>query len=433
MDFCRKSIYDNVKFTQSTQFDIKDIFGHKRNKTIQTNLACACTQDRLAYLAERLTAVEHRLNITNKSTRLEISSSIKEQLAQILRRIGVIENCLKRLRFSSIYDGFYKPGTRISSKSSNDILNDLQNTSMNDSGFISHGPEATTHSSVGLSSRSTPLLTPNTIITTVLSEENTPTNTDNESNPSGLSTPVVSSPQYYRNQMTSPRSPGLRLTSSPITREERDISRVIRDKLADVERLLIDIEHEVSHDLKIDEETQTTEIRSSLKKLLVEVHTDSSSQTETDSDCTDTETQTNSDGSSHVGTQKSVKTINGTTQFERMGTYSKSTEAKAPTNSASSGTDVTFSTTSTQSGLVLTRAGASQTPKTSMSTSGSQYTAFASSKSVQYENNGIARGEQASPEQSSQYSQHIPSANHGATQTKLKQQTSSSSQVSGIS
>ena len=84
---------------EGSQFDPKDVFGSIRNSTAQTDMTCICSSDRIRHLSARISAVEMRLGIPDRSSNLPQSSGILERLAHILTRIGIIESYLKRLRF----------------------------------------------------------------------------------------------------------------------------------------------------------------------------------------------------------------------------------------------------------------------------------------------------------------------------------------------
>ena len=90
-----------LHYTQSTQYDPIDVFGCIRNSGVQTDLACVCSPDRLRNLSSRIALIERRLNLQDRSKNIPSNANVTEQLKLILRRLSIIENCLKRLRFDS--------------------------------------------------------------------------------------------------------------------------------------------------------------------------------------------------------------------------------------------------------------------------------------------------------------------------------------------
>ena len=88
-----------LQYTQGTQYDPIDVYGTVRNSASQTQLACICSTDRLNNLSSRIALIERRLNLQDRSCNVPDNANFEEQLRLILRRLSIIENCLKRLRY----------------------------------------------------------------------------------------------------------------------------------------------------------------------------------------------------------------------------------------------------------------------------------------------------------------------------------------------
>ncbi|KAL5264735.1 hypothetical protein ACHWQZ_G005720 [Mnemiopsis leidyi] len=401
-----------LKQSSSTQFDPIDIFGCIRNSAVQTDLACVCSSDRLRNLSCRITIIEQRLNLQDRSKSIPSNASVDEQLKLILRRLNIIENCLKRLRFSSLYDTFYDH-PKMSRMNSSDILLDLQTTSLQDSGFGSRPPTDQRR-------RPDTVLTPPTLTSSSVVSPGTssPSNGD-----MSLATPsLLLSPQSHREfyaldgrssgftspstprcssrgTMMSPLSPGLLANSS---------EDLFNDKLSEIERLLIDIECQIRHDLKVDGETQTGDSNS-------ETVSDSSSQTETES-----ETES-------VGTQHETESTCSGTQHE-LCTSVQGVQVEPDSLHVGTDTGILQVSSSSQSDLLSQAAQHSQTPHVTVRHTPSQHISTAVSIATQHRTQGREMGVQNCPVHQDSVSQHDLSFSQSGSQTPRPQTTSSESQ-----
>ncbi|XP_063677545.1 uncharacterized protein LOC134813610 isoform X2 [Bolinopsis microptera] len=393
-----------LQYTQGTQFDLIDVFGCIRNSGVQTDLACVCSSDRLRNLSSRISLIEQRLNLQDRSKNIPNNANINEQLRLILRRLNIIENCLKRIRFSSLYDTFYEH-PKLSRKNSSDLLLDLQNTSLQDSGFGSRPPTEQTR-------RPDTILTPPTLTSSSVISPGSTTPSNGGMSPVVMSPSLLLSPQSQpefdspegrsrfsgfstptsrsssRGQMASPLSPGLLAHSS---------DDLFNDRLAEIERLLIDIECQIQHDLKVDGETQTGESAS-------DPLSDSSSQTETES-----ETES-------VGTQHETESICSATQV------------KPDSSHVSTDTGIVHVTSSSQSDPLNQIAQHSQTPHLSVRHVPSQHVSTAVSTAMQHRSPGTEMGVQNCPVHQDSATQHTLTFSQTSSQTHRPETTSSESQ-----
>ena len=151
----------------------------------------------------------------------------------------------------------------------------------------------------------------------------------------------------------------------------------MRDKLAEIETILLDIEHQIHHDLKVHNGTQTGEVATT--------SSDSSSQTESES-----ETES-------VSTQHETESISSATQCEKSSFSGRGVQVTPNASHVGTDTEIILSSSSSQSDLTDIKNQLSQTPVKSLRHVSSQYVGNCASAGVQYNNPGIDAGVQMCP------------------------------------
>ena len=197
----------------------------------------------------------------------------------------------------------------------------------------------------------------------------------------------------------SPLSPGLLANSS---------EDLFNDKLTEIERLLIDIECQIRHDLKVDGETQTGDSTS-------ETVSDSSSQTETES-----ETES-------IGTQHETESTCSGTQHD-LSTSVQGVQVEPDSMHVGTDTGIVHVSSSSQSDLLSQTAQHSQTPHPTVRHTPSQHISTAVSIATQHKTPGKEMGVQNCPIHRDSVSQHDLSYSQSGSQTPRPQTTSSESQ-----
>ena len=219
---------------------------------------------------------------------------------------------------------------------------------------------------------------------------------------SGHSTPASSRLSSHY-PVTIPRSP------SP------NDDQIVRDKLAEIETLLLDIEHQIHYDLKVHSTTQTGEESAAIS--------DSSSQTESES-----ETES-------VSTQHSARSVSSATQCAKTSFSGRGVQVTPNASSVATDTNIVLSSSCSQSDLTQIKNQHSQSPVNTQRhvSSQYQYASNTASTGVQHDNPGTDAGVQICPvhhevgvQNSREFTQH-------GSQTERISSTSSESQVNSDS